>query len=144
MEECGYYVGEFKKFIMRGMCLTWAIGVIIGGAFGAIVQSLVKDIIMPPIGLLLGKVDFTNLFINIRRKVRLWLLHRRCYDQLWPSLTRSINLPDPAFVIFLVVKQATSLRPQSPLPNSPPSSVPTASRSPQGSNALPQPHFSQL
>jgi large conductance mechanosensitive channel len=53
---------EFKEFIMRGNALDLAIGIIIGAAFGAIVNSLVKDIIMPPIGLALGKVDFANLF----------------------------------------------------------------------------------
>jgi large conductance mechanosensitive channel len=56
---------EFKEFIMRGSVLDLAIGVIIGGAFGKIVSSLVNDVIMPPIGLLLGKVDFSNLFINL-------------------------------------------------------------------------------
>ncbi len=57
---------EFRDFIMRGNVLDLAIGIIIGAAFGTIVNSLVKDIIMPPIGLLLGKVDFTNLFWVIR------------------------------------------------------------------------------
>jgi large conductance mechanosensitive channel len=56
---------EFKKFIMRGNVIDMAVGIIIGGAFGAIVSSLVKDIIMPPIGRLLGGVDFANLFINL-------------------------------------------------------------------------------
>jgi large conductance mechanosensitive channel len=56
---------EFKEFIMRGNALDLAIGIIIGAAFGAIVNSLVKDIIMPPIGLALGRVDFTNLFWTI-------------------------------------------------------------------------------
>jgi large conductance mechanosensitive channel len=56
---------EFRDFIMKGNVLDLAIGVIIGGAFGAIVNSLVKDVIMPPIGLLLGKVDFSNLYINL-------------------------------------------------------------------------------
>ena len=54
---------EFKKFISRGNVLDLAVGVIIGGAFGAVVKSLVADVIMPPIGLLLGGVDFTNLFV---------------------------------------------------------------------------------
>jgi large conductance mechanosensitive channel len=58
---------EFKKFVMRGNVLDLAVGVIIGGAFGAIVTSLVKDIIMPPIGLLLGRVDFANLFVVLKR-----------------------------------------------------------------------------
>lgn len=57
---------EFKKFIMRGNVLDLAIGVIIGGAFGAIVKSLVADVIMPPIGLLLGRVDFANLFAVLK------------------------------------------------------------------------------
>jgi large conductance mechanosensitive channel len=56
---------EFKDFIMRGNVLDLAIAVILGGAFGNIVTSLVEDIIMPPIGLLLGRVDFSSLFINI-------------------------------------------------------------------------------
>ncbi len=57
---------EFKKFVMRGNVLDMAVGVVIGGAFGAIVKSLVDDMIMPPIGLLLGKVDFSNLYILLR------------------------------------------------------------------------------
>ncbi|PKN84552.1 MAG: large conductance mechanosensitive channel protein MscL [Chloroflexi bacterium HGW-Chloroflexi-8] len=56
---------EFKKFIMRGNVVDLAVGVIIGGAFGKIVSSFVADVIMPPIGLLLGKVDFKSLFINL-------------------------------------------------------------------------------
>lgn len=55
-------INEFKKFAMRGNVIDMAVGIIIGAAFGKIVDSLVSDIIMPPIGLLLGKVDFTNLF----------------------------------------------------------------------------------
>ena len=56
---------EFKKFIMRGSVIDLAVGIIIGGAFGTIVSSLVKDIIMPPIGLLLGQINFTDLYINL-------------------------------------------------------------------------------
>ena len=56
---------EFKDFIMRGNVVDMAIGIIIGAAFGAVVKSLVDDIIMPPIGLLLGGVDFANLFITL-------------------------------------------------------------------------------
>src|SRR5213594_3769911 len=56
---------EFKDFAMRGNVLDMAIGIIIGGAFGKIVSSLVSDIVMPPIGLLLGRVDFSSLFINL-------------------------------------------------------------------------------
>jgi large conductance mechanosensitive channel len=56
-------IKEFKEFAMRGSVLDMAVGIIIGAAFGAIVSSLVTDVLMPPIGLLLGKVDFTNLYI---------------------------------------------------------------------------------
>ncbi|MCX8015614.1 MAG: large conductance mechanosensitive channel protein MscL, partial [candidate division WOR-3 bacterium] len=59
---------EFKEFAMRGNVLDMAVGIIIGVAFGKIVTSLVNDIIMPPIGLLLGKIDFSNLFINLSGK----------------------------------------------------------------------------
>ena len=57
---------EFKDFIVRGNVMDMAVGIIIGAAFGTIVQSLVKDVIMPPIGLLLGNVDFTNIFTVLR------------------------------------------------------------------------------
>jgi large conductance mechanosensitive channel len=58
---------EFKEFAMRGNVLDMAVGIIIGAAFGTIVSSLVNDVIMPPIGLLLGNVDFTNLFVVIKQ-----------------------------------------------------------------------------
>ena len=66
---------EFKTFAMQGSVVDLAVGIIIGGAFGKIIDSLVKDVIMPPIGLLLGKVDFTNLYVQ--------LTHR---DVTYPSL----------------------------------------------------------
>jgi large conductance mechanosensitive channel len=56
---------EFKEFAMRGNVMDMAVGIIIGAAFGKIVTSLVNDIVMPPIGLLMGNVDFSNLFINL-------------------------------------------------------------------------------
>ena len=56
---------DFKEFIMRGNVLDMAVGIIIGIAFGAIVSSIVNDVIMPPIGILLGNVDFSNLFVNL-------------------------------------------------------------------------------
>ena len=57
---------EFREFAVRGNVVDMAVGIIIGAAFGKIVESLVKDVIMPPVGLLLGKVDFTNLFVVMR------------------------------------------------------------------------------
>lgn len=59
---------EFKTFVMRGNVLDLAVGVIIGSSFGAIITSLVKDILMPPIGVLLGNVDFVNLFLQLNPK----------------------------------------------------------------------------
>lgn len=56
---------EFKEFVMKGNMLDLAVGIIVGGSFGTIVNSLVKDIIMPPIGLLLGNIDFSNMFVQL-------------------------------------------------------------------------------
>lgn len=58
---------EFKEFAMRGNVVDMAVGIIIGGAFGTIVKSLVNDVVMPPIGLLLGGVDFTDLFVTLKQ-----------------------------------------------------------------------------
>ncbi|MFN3743408.1 MAG: large-conductance mechanosensitive channel protein MscL [Hyphomicrobiaceae bacterium] len=62
-------IDEFREFALRGNVLDMAIGIIIGGAFGTIVQSLVKDVIMPPIGLLIGGVDFSDIKIPLRAAV---------------------------------------------------------------------------
>ena len=59
-------IKEFKEFAMRGNVLDMAVGIIIGASFGSVVRSLVDDVIMPPVGLLLGNVDFSNLFIILR------------------------------------------------------------------------------
>ncbi len=59
---------DFKKFAMRGNVIDMAVGVIIGGAFGKIVTSVVNDIFMPPLGMLMGNVDFSNLFISLNGK----------------------------------------------------------------------------
>lgn len=61
-------IKEFKEFVMKGNVLDMAVGIIIGAAFGKVVTSFVTDVLMPPIGLLLGKVDFSNLFINLSGK----------------------------------------------------------------------------
>ena len=60
-------LNEFKKFAMRGNVVDMAVGIIIGGAFGTIVKSMVDDVLMPPLGLLLGGVDFSNLFVVLKR-----------------------------------------------------------------------------
>ncbi len=99
---------EFKAFIARGNVLDLAVAVIIGAAFGAIVTSFVNDILMPPIGMLLGSVDFTNLFIN---------LSGGSYDSLTAAqeagaatinyglfINTIINFLIVALVIFLIVR----------------------------------------
>ena len=68
---------DFKKFAMRGNVMDMAVGVIIGGAFGKIVSSLVNDVVMPPLGMALGKMDFSNLFISISKSGSHELIARR-------------------------------------------------------------------
>ncbi len=79
---------EFKTFITRGSVVDLAIGVVIGAAFGAIVSSLVKDILMPPIGLLLGNVDFLLICLSFSKRGR-----RRGPMHLWQRLSSQVPLP---------------------------------------------------
>lgn len=109
---------EFRDFAMRGNVIDMAVGIIIGAAFGGIVTSLVNDVIMPPIGLALGAVDFSDLFINLS-------------DTDYPSLAAAkeagapviaygafintiINFIIVAFAIFLVIKQLNRLKRPAP------------------------------
>jgi large conductance mechanosensitive channel len=105
---------EFKEFVMRGNVMDLAIGIIIGAAFGKIVTSFVSDVLMPPIGLLLGNVDFANLFIN---------LSGTRYDTLKAAkdagaatinygvfLGTIVDFLVVAFVIFLVIRQINRLK----------------------------------
>jgi large conductance mechanosensitive channel len=119
------FLQEFKKFAMRGNALDMAVGIIIGAAFGKIISSLVEDILMPPIGLLLGKVDFSNLFIN---------LSGTAYDSLVKAkeagaptlniglfLNNVINFIIVAFAVFVLVQQFNRLvRKPEPAPEGPP------------------------
>jgi len=109
---------EFKEFAARGSVVDLAVGVIIGGAFGKIVSSLVSDVIMPPIGLILGKVDFSNLFINLSgkdvasvadaKKAGLATLNYGLF------LNTCIEFLIVAFAIFLIVKQINRLKKEAP------------------------------
>ncbi len=105
---------EFKEFIMRGNVLDLAIAVIIGAAFGKIVTSLVDDILMPPIGLLLGKVDFSNLFYNLGAARYATLAEAKAAGA--PTLNYGIFINQVisflivAFVIFLIVRTANRLK----------------------------------
>jgi large conductance mechanosensitive channel len=106
---------EFKEFAMRGNVMDMAVGIIIGAAFGKIVTSLVNDIIMPPIGLLMGNVDFSNLFVNLKM------------DASYPSVAAAQEAGAPiikygvfintvidfvivAFAIFMVIRTLNKLR----------------------------------
>jgi large conductance mechanosensitive channel len=100
---------EFKEFAMRGNVVDLAVGVIIGAAFGKIVSSLVEDVIMPPIGQLLGHVDFAGLFINLSGKSFETLadakLNHAATLNYGIFLNTVINFLIVAFCVFLVVKQ---------------------------------------
>ncbi len=107
---------EFKEFAMRGNVLDMAVGIIVGAAFGQIVTSFVQDVLMPPIGRLLGHVDFSNLFIN---------LSGTHYDTIAAAkaagaatlnyglfLNTVINFLIVAFAVFLLVREVNRLAPK--------------------------------
>jgi large conductance mechanosensitive channel len=109
---------EFKEFISKGNVLDMAVGVIIGAAFGKIVASFTNDIVMPPIGLLLGKVDFSNLFINLSAKQAETLAAAKAaglptinYGLFFNTI---IDFLIVGFVIFIVVKQANRMKKEGP------------------------------
>lgn len=105
---------EFKKFILRGNVLDLAVAVIIGGAFGSIVTSLVNDIIMPPIGLLLGKINFKDLFINLSGTPYATLADAKAASAATINYGNFINLiinfVIVAFVIFLIIRAANKMK----------------------------------
>jgi large conductance mechanosensitive channel len=115
---------EFKEFAMRGNVVDLAIGIIIGGAFGKIVSSFVSDILMPPIGLLLGKVDFSNLFIGLSDKTYTTLQEAKAagaatinYGLFFNTVLDFLLV---AFAVFLLVKQINRLkREEAPAPAAP-------------------------
>ncbi len=100
---------EFKQFIARGNVLDLAVGIIIGAAFNGIVNSLVNDIIMPPIGLLLGQVDFSNLYINLTDQTYASLAEAQAAGAATINygvfINSIINFLIVAFVVFLIVRQ---------------------------------------
>ena len=105
---------EFKEFTMRGNVLDMAIGIIIGVAFGKIITSLVNDVIMPPIGLLLGKIDFNSLFINISGKHFATLTEAKAAGAATINYGMFINTVLDfiivAFVIFLMIRQVNRFK----------------------------------
>ena len=109
---------EFKEFAMKGNVLDMAIGIIIGGAFGKIVTSVVSDILMPPIGLLMGKVDFSSLFINLSGLPQPSLTAAKAAGT--PTINYGVffqtifDFVIVAFVIFVLVKQINRLKREPP------------------------------
>ena len=105
---------EFREFAMRGNVLDMAIGIIIGTAFGKIITSLVNDILMPPIGVLLGKVDFTNLFVNLSPQRYQRLADAKAAGAATINyglfLNTIIDFIIVAFVIFLLIRQINRLK----------------------------------
>jgi len=107
---------EFKEFAMRGNVLDMAVGIIMGAAFGGIVTSLVNDVLMPPIGLLLGKVDFSNLFITLAGQEYASVAQAKAAGAATINygvfLNTVINFVIVAFAVFLLVRQVNRLRRQ--------------------------------
>jgi large conductance mechanosensitive channel len=109
----GTVMAEFKKFIMRGNVVDMAVGIIIGAAFGAIINSLVKDIIMPPVGLVLGRVDFANLFINLSGNYATLAEAEKAGAptlNIGVFLNTIINFVIVALAVFLLVKQVNRMQ----------------------------------
>jgi len=111
---------EFKDFIMRGNVLDLAVAVVIGGAFGKIVTSFVNDILMPPIGLLLGGVDFTNLFITLDGKAYESIEAAKAAGAATINyglfLNTVIDFLIVAFFIFLVLRSVNKSKKPAPAP----------------------------
>ena len=104
---------EFKAFVMRGNVLDLAVGLVIGAAFGKIVTSFVSDVLMPPIGLALGRIDFSNLFINLSGQAYPTVAAAKAAGA--PTLNYGLFLSSVvdflivAFAVFLVVRQVNRL-----------------------------------
>lgn len=109
---------EFKEFAVRGNVIDMAVGVIIGGAFGKIVSSMVSDVLMPPIGLLMGKVDFTSLFVSLNGEPYPSLAAAK--EAGAPTLNYGVFLQHSfdfiilAFVVFMLVRQVSRLKGPAP------------------------------
>jgi large conductance mechanosensitive channel len=112
---------EFKEFAMRGNVMDMAVGIIIGAAFGKIVASFVNDVLMPPLGLLLGSTDFTNKFFTLKGETFATLDAAKAAGSVTLNygtfITTVIDFVIIAFAIFIMVKQVNRLKKQ---PEAPP------------------------
>jgi large conductance mechanosensitive channel len=129
---------EFKEFAMRGNVLDMAVGIIIGAAFGKIITSFVSDILMPPIGLLLGKVDFSGLFINLSGQTFATLADAKKAGAATINyglfLNTVLDFLIVAFAIFLLIKQVNRLK-REPAPA--PAAAPATKDCPYCVSAIP-------
>jgi large conductance mechanosensitive channel len=110
---------EFKEFAMRGSVLDLAVGVIIGAAFGKVVSSLVDDVLMPPLGRLIGKVDFSNLYINLSETHYDTMAEAKAHGAALSYgnfINTIINFLIVAFAIFLLVRAVNKWLPKPPAP----------------------------
>ena len=111
---------EFREFAMRGNVVDLAVGIIIGGAFGKIVTSVVNDVIMPPIGLLLGQVDFSNLFINLGGRDFATLAEAEAAGapviRYGAFVNNVLDFVIVAFAVFLLVRAMVRLQQQEEAP----------------------------
>ncbi|MCU0581575.1 MAG: large-conductance mechanosensitive channel protein MscL [Syntrophales bacterium] len=115
-------IQEFKTFAMRGNVVDMAVGIIIGAAFGKIVSSFVADVIMPPIGLLIGGVDFSNLAITLKQAVGDAPAVTLSYGKFIQSIVDFVII---AFAIFMVIKAMNTLKKkQEDAPAPPPAPTP--------------------
>jgi large conductance mechanosensitive channel len=109
---------EFKEFAMKGPVVDLAVGVIIGAAFGKIISSLVDDIIMPPIGRMLGNVDFANLFVNLSDKEYPSVAAAKAAGAATVNygifLNTILNFLIIAFVLFLIIRQINAMKKPAP------------------------------
>ncbi|MBN2071690.1 MAG: large conductance mechanosensitive channel protein MscL [Candidatus Krumholzibacteriota bacterium] len=113
---------EFKEFAMKGNVVDMAVGIIIGAAFGTIVKSLVSDVIMPPIGMLLGNVDFANLFLVLKAGAVAGPYASLADAQAAGAVTINygvfintvISFIIVAFAVFMIVKQMNRLKKEAP------------------------------
>jgi large conductance mechanosensitive channel len=120
---------EFKEFAMRGNVVDMAVGIIIGAAFGKIVTSLVNDMIMPPIGLALGSVDFSNLFVNLGGDYATVAAAETAGAPIIKYgvfINTVLDFVIVAFAIFLVIKGLNKLKRQQAAQPPPPPPAPTA------------------
>src|ERR1700690_1345257 len=121
-------IKEFKAFIMRGNVVDLAVGVIIGAAFGKIVTSLVNDILMPPIGMLVGGIDFSDLAVTLSSPIG---SAKPVTIKYGLFINNTIDFLIVAFCVFLVVKGVSSLK------KSPPPAEPTEKNCPQCAMLIP-------